>query len=489
MNTLKTLKRSKQAITDNIIALCNDAKQLEDAGEYVAAAGALEEWWQDIGVRPEVNDLPAGDKAAVLSRVGALSGWLGSTQQIPDSQEKAKDLISEAANLFEAIDDRQSWAETRSDLAVCYWREGAFDEARVILDDVLESDLKLSAELHGKILLRSVNVEISTRRYEKALYTINRAAPFIENTGSDLLRGKFYFHRALILRSVAENENNHRYFISAIADYGFARIYYEKARHNRYAAMAENNLGNVYRLLEDFPKAHLHLDSALQAYVKLKDKGRAALVYDNKARTFIAEGSLSDAELAAMTSVNMLREGGENATLAESLTTLGVVMSRGGNLTEAIHSFVEAKEIALMVGDTESAGNAVLTQIEELQSDLTPMVFRSLYLEADGLLKNSPKLSTISRLQKIARKHFEINEKVELTINWENFSLPEAIRLYEGEIILKALNETSGRVTKAAQLLGVSHQNLSGILHQRHKELKDYCVKRKPRHESKVKTH
>ena len=489
MNSLKTLKRSKQTAAEHIITLCDNARQLEDAGEYTDAARALEGWWEGIGVRPEVDDLPAGEKAAVLSRVGALSGWLGSMQQVPASQERAKDLISEAANLFEAIDDRQNWAETRSDLAVCYWREGAFDEARVILDDVLESEPDLPAELHGKILLRSVNVEISTKRYEKGLYTINRAASLIEDTGSDLLRGKFYFHRALILRSVAENENNHRYFISAIADYGFARIYYEKAKHNRYAAMAENNLGNVYRLLEDFPKAHLHLDSALQAYVKLKDKGRAALVYDNKARTFIAEGNLSDAELAAITSVNMLREGGENATLAESLTTLGVVMSRGGNLTEAINSFVEAKETALMVGDSESAGNAVLTQIEELQPDLTPMVFRSLYLEADELLKNSPKINTVSRLQKIARKHFEMSEKAESSFNWENFLLPEAVRVYEGEIILKALNETRGRVTRAAQLLGVSHQNLSGILHQRHKELKQYCVRRKSRTESKVRAH
>jgi DNA-binding NtrC family response regulator len=164
-------------------------------------------------------------------------------------------------------------------------------------------------------------------------------------------------------------------------------------------------------------------------------------------------------------------------------------MSRGGNLTEAINSFVEAKETALMVGDSESAGNAVLTQIEELQPDLTPMVFRSLYLEADELLKNSPKINTVSRLQKIARKHFEMSEKAESSFNWENFLLPEAVRVYEGEIILKALNETRGRVTRAAQLLGVSHQNLSGILHQRHKELKQYCVRRKSRTESKVRAH
>jgi DNA-binding NtrC family response regulator len=81
------------------------------------------------------------------------------------------------------------------------------------------------------------------------------------------------------------------------------------------------------------------------------------------------------------------------------------------------------------------------------------------------------------------------NKADKAVFSWENFSLPEAVRNYEGEMILKALKETSGRITKAAQLLGLSHQNLSLILHQRHKDLKTNCAPRKPRTRSKMKTH
>jgi tetratricopeptide (TPR) repeat protein len=229
-------------------------------------------------------------------------------------------------------------------------------------------------------------------------------------------------------------------------------------------------------------------------YVELKDKGRAARVYDNKACAFIAEGNLSDAELAALTSVKMLRKGGENATLAESLTTLGLVLSRGGNIDEAIRTFTDAKETALQVGDMESAGNAVLTQLEELQANLTSIVIRSLYLEADELLKNSPKISTIIRLQKIARKQFETGNpesvlKREKYFNWKHFSLLEAVHSYERALILKALNEAGGRITKAAGLLGVSHQSLSQIMHKRHKDLQHYSVQRKQRSGLKAKNH
>jgi tetratricopeptide (TPR) repeat protein len=518
MSIPKMLKDPKTTVASDITTICNFVKELEDSGEYGDAARLMGDWWRGVGVRPEVDNLPTGKKASVLSRVGSLSGWLGSMQQMPDSQEKAKDLISEAANLFESINDHPNWAEARSDLAVCYWREGAFAEAGVILQDVLESGFEFSPELQGKILLRSVNVEISTRHYGKAMSLIGQAAPLIEDTGNNLLRGKLYFHRALILRAQGEDENNPAHFISAVKDYEHASVYYTKAKHDRYVAMVENNTGNVYRLLQDYENAHLHLDNALRMYVKLKDRGRAALVYDNKARAFITQGNLSDAELTALASVNMLREGGEQATLAESLTTLGVVLSRGGNFTEAIHTFVQAREAALTVGDMESAGNAVLTQIEELQADLSPAVFSALYLEADELLKNSPKPSTVNRLQKIAKRQIEMGhvqaevstdsekmakllkyadkldslfegEAAEPVFNWENFSLPEAVRTYEGEIILKALTESKGRVTRAAQMLGLSHQNLSLILHQRHKELKKNCVQRKPRSKPQLKTH
>jgi tetratricopeptide (TPR) repeat protein len=492
MNISKLLKASEVAISSNVIAICDFAKQLEDSGEYVKATQALGNWWQGVGIRPNVSNLSADEKAAILSRIGALTGWLGSTQQIAGSQEKAKDLISEAANIFERIEDHQNWAETRSDLAVCYWREGAFDEARVIIQYVLGSGFAFSPELKGKILLRVVTIEISAKQFETASVLINQVNSLIQDKENPLLLGKFYFYRAFILRSQGEDQNKPNLLLSAVNDYHKAGSYYKKAKHNPYVANVETNLGNLLRLLEDFKGAHSHLDKAIYLYVKLRDQSRAASVYDNKARTFIAQNNLSDAEFAARTSVSMLREGGEAWVLSESLITLGMVLSRGGNVDEAVRTFKEAKETALMVGDKESAGNAVLTYIEELQAQLTQVVFRSLYLEADELLKNSPKISTVNRLQRIARKQLEIGNpqsllKSEKYFNWKNFSLYDAIHAYERDLILKALNESGGRVTKAAGLLGVSHQSLSQILHQRHTDLQEHRVQRKPRGSLKIK--
>lgn len=523
MNELKTLKELGTVTNTEIVELCSQAKELEDAGEYEAAARVLGTRWQGVGRRPNLTGLSRSDKAALLARSGALSGWIGSMKLTPGSQDKAKDLISEAATIFKDLGYTEDWADAISDLAVCYWREGSYDNARVFLLDVINSNIELSPQISAKILLRLVNVEISTCDYSKAMSVIEDAAPLVEKHGNDLLRGKLYFHRALILHCQGEDEHKTDRLFLAADDYQLARRHYKKVKHMLYTAHVESNLGNVYRLLNDNDSAHAHIEEALRMYIKLDFKGKASTVCDNKAQLFLAEGLLNEAEKAARTAVKLVRNGEEKSALAESLTTLGTILSRRGNFAEAIHSFVEAKETALSTENKESAGNAVLTQIEELQADLSPSVFRALYLEADELLKDSPRPGTVKRLRNVAKKQFELlpltedsqplsegstdsqkmakllryadkldslfENKAGGAFDWETFSLPDAVRTYEGEIILKALTDSSGRVTKAAQLLGVSHQNLSLILHQRHKDLKKYCVQRKPRSRSKVKVH
>src|SRR5712692_5482091 len=112
-------------------AKCAAAKELTSTGDYEVAREALAGLWSGIGERPRIEGLPPKDQAELLLRAGALSGWLGSSGQVPGAQGFAKDLISEGIRLFEALGDQEKVAEAQSDLALCYWREGAMDEARV----------------------------------------------------------------------------------------------------------------------------------------------------------------------------------------------------------------------------------------------------------------------------------------------------------------------------------------------------------------------
>ena len=53
----------------------------------------------------------------------------------------------------------------------------------------------------------------------------------------------------------------------------------------------------------------------------------------------------------------------------------------------------------------------------------------------------------------------------------EGYSLESEVLSYEANLIRQALQATGGSVTRAARLLGVTHQGLAFILNGRHKDL------------------
>jgi hypothetical protein len=61
-------------------ARCQLAIQLETEGDYEAAREAMGELWQGVGERPVLEALDEETKAAVLLRIGVLTGWRGSAR-------------------------------------------------------------------------------------------------------------------------------------------------------------------------------------------------------------------------------------------------------------------------------------------------------------------------------------------------------------------------------------------------------------------------
>src|SRR5205085_5921435 len=116
---------------------CQLARRLQDSGEYEVACEMLGEFWPGLGMRPRTDDLDLKTTAEVLLRTGALNGFVGSLRQTAGAQEFAKNLLSESAALFDSLQARDRAAEAHTELAYCYWREGALDEARVVLQETL----------------------------------------------------------------------------------------------------------------------------------------------------------------------------------------------------------------------------------------------------------------------------------------------------------------------------------------------------------------
>jgi transcriptional regulator with PAS, ATPase and Fis domain len=69
------------------------------------------------------------------------------------------------------------------------------------------------------------------------------------------------------------------------------------------------------------------------------------------------------------------------------------------------------------------------------------------------------------------------------------FSLDGEVLRYEGSLIRKALEEAGGSVTRAARLLGVTHQGLAFILNGRHSDLLSIRTPVKKRRRSIIRHH
>jgi transcriptional regulator with GAF, ATPase, and Fis domain len=383
---------------------CRLAKDLEEAGNYEAARGAMGNLWQRVGERPTIDDLDQDARAEVLLRAGALSGWLGRSKQIEGSQEIAKNLISESIAIYEKLQKTEKVGEALTDLAYCYWREGAFDEARVMLRDALSRFSDNDCEMKAVALIRVTVVENSAARFYDSLRALEEAASLIEASSNHTLKGRFHVQLATALKNLGASENSQDYIDRALIEYAAASFHFEQAGHTHYRALVENNLGMLFLTAAKSTEAHEHLDRARRLFVSLKDNGSIAQVDETRARSFLAEGRNAEAEKAVRSAIRTLEQGDEQALLAEALTTHGAALARLGKHEQARFTLQRAIKVAHQAGDLDGAGLAALTTLEELSEHLSHHELRAIYKRADQLLANSQHSKTLSRLRSCARR-------------------------------------------------------------------------------------
>src|SRR5713226_6893308 len=470
---------------------CRLAKQLEKVGEYEAACEALSEFWPERHEPPKLEGLDEATKAEVLLRVGALAGWLGSAHQAEGSQETAKNLITQSIEIFEQLGESVRLAEAHKDLAICYFREGSFDEAGIHLSDALTWLKDENSDLRAVILIWSGLVEGEAGRLHEALRLYNEAAPLVERSEDHALKGSFHIQCGLVFRGLAAPENREDYLDRALIEYAAASFHFEEAGNERALARVEDNLGYLFFTIGRYKDAHKHLDRARHLFLELKDAGTVAQVDDTRARTLLAEGRIVEAERFARQAVKTLEKGGEQAILAEALTTQGIALARLGNHHHRSKVLLErAVEVAETTGDLEGAGRAKLSIIEELGEKLSIKELILIYRLAIDLLKGSQDPSTGKRLIACAEKLLDTVGRLEdenrdvQERDWEGFSFKQHVRDSERAVIERALRDAGGSVTRAARLLGFNHhQSLISLINSRHKELlKTRSTVRKRRH-------
>lgn len=456
--------------TQRVLLRCHLASEFIHVGQYENAREALGELWQGIGRRPNIEEMEEKIAGEVLLQCGSLSGRIGSSGQVKGVQESAKDLISESITLFASAGDVSKVAIARSHLALCYWREGAYEEARVLLIRALDELPATEVEQRAKVLLRRVTVEYSAGSFNQALELLKDSAYIFDASSNHALKGSFHNLFALMLRRLATAEGQADYFDRAIVEYTAAIYHYEQAQHDQHRALNENNLAFLLNRLGRYSEAHEQLDRARRTLVRLKDEGFLAQIDETRARVFMAEEKYREANRVIDGAIRVLEKGGESALLADALTTQGVTWARLGNYDSSINILRRAMCVAEESGARSNAGLAALTLIEEHGAKrLSQTELYKLYARADKLLNETQDAENTARLRMCAR--IVLKRLSGARIHDKGFTLYGAMRDYEAKFIEQALEEADGSITQAAKLLGIRYQSLDHILNNRHKRL------------------
>ncbi len=474
--------RAEATVSSAVSVKCEIAKQLQIRGDYEAASEALGDFWCGIGKRPSLDGLSAMEQADVLGRVGALSGWLGSSGQVGGAQEFAKDLISESLRAFEGLNEPDKIAEAQSDLAVCYWREGAMDEARVWFQQALGRAKDPLLQL--RILVNATIVEISSNSFAEALSLLEHAAPLLDDVDDPAVVGTFHMQKAMAYDRLGGSENLDRALIENAA----AGIHFEQANHKRYLARVENNTGHIFRALGRYREAIEHLDRSRAVFTEIGDVGTAAQVNETRARVFLAQGRYIEAEKIAFSAASTFEGGGEQSLLAEALEAQGIALARMGRYQSALGILKRAAHVAETSGNSQLSGEIFLTTLEEVKNFLSPNEIGTMYQEADHKLGDQLSLEIMGRLRSCARLAMA-NVATGKSENLIPGSFEQEVHKRESELIRIALEKAGGSVTRAARMLGLTHQGLCYILNHRHKDLLSARAPIRVRRKSIIKKH
>lgn len=236
---------------------CDLAREFENRGEYEEARELLSGLWPRLDERPKLEGLERSMAAEVLLRVGVLTGVIGSSSQIKDAQQTARDLISESLTIFQSRRDKKKIAEAQIELSLCYWRTGEYDNASDLLKLAL-AHLTTEIELKARAIQRLAMVEQYAGHPNEAVRFLTENSALFEKISNQTLTGCYHQTLGDALENLWESEGPGDYLDLALVEYAAASYHFEQAEHKSYRANVENNLGFLY-FKSIFSKKHMNI--------------------------------------------------------------------------------------------------------------------------------------------------------------------------------------------------------------------------------------
>ena len=267
--------------------------------------------------------------------------------------KNARDLLEQAleSDIKNFGEDHPSTAISRSNLALVYQDLGDYENARDLLEQALESDIKNFGEDHPSTAIRRSNLALVYKAlgdYENARDLLEQALESdIKNFGED--------HP-----STAISRSNLALVYQALGDYENARDLLEQALESAIknfgedhpsTAISRSNLALVYQALGDYENARDLLEQALESAIKNfgEDHPSTAIRRSNLALVYQDLGDYENARdlLEQALESDIKNFGEDHPSTARSRSNLALVYKALGDYENARDLLEQALESAI----------------------------------------------------------------------------------------------------------------------------------------------
>jgi tetratricopeptide (TPR) repeat protein len=422
-----TTPKSKRLTTKKQLEeLIENAKDAEACRDMDAVREILRPVWSDIQESPDIIRFDDPVKAELLRLCGFFLAFHGFSKGKKDCQERGRDLLTNAIEIFAEIGCPHKLTEAKISLALCYWYEGAADESEAILVDAeSQYDGNRNHDVYLQIAYyRMISLSVK-KDYQAVSQIIEDLKPFIEGCTNTRIQALFYTEAGVDCRRRKRYEEAKEYYVKALS---FAH----KLNSKGLVAANWNNLAYLYKETAHFEKAHKYIDEAIKINKDRNQTGFLAHKYDTKALIYFDVRDYENALVYFNKAIDLFRKGEDHLGLVEALFSKSTVLLRLGQIENGLRLFCELMGTAQV------------------------------------------------RLGNAAAERF-IEEFSKLVYPKRRVSYREEVRLFQKDLIRNALLDSGNVTSKAKDMLSISQKGMSEILNKQFPELcEEVGIERRP---------
>lgn len=330
----------KKNLSTDYSTLVETVKLSEQTRNFAIGITAFKEIWEDLSIDPDFSEFSLHDQADLFRISGSFLSNYGKANNLKNYQERGKNLLFKAIEIFDIIGDTEQIADAQGALAICYFYEGALADAEFILEQTAQKFLENQLNLiYLKNRVNLLLTKLFQKKYQECLFIINDIEISMEFCTDYKNCAIFHENAGLTYRGIGQ--------ISQAVNHYNKAIYYAKIINNKlFISSIKNNLAFLYNKISNFELAHSNINEAISIALELQQQGWLASFYDTKALIYANQGDYNFALETIEQVIELIKNGEDARVLTEALWNKCKFLFALDRKEDAINLFGELIPIA-----------------------------------------------------------------------------------------------------------------------------------------------